>query len=626
MTYRQLRAKEPQEQAQNVSTESELSPEQVAAYFRQSSSHQVRNNLESIDLQLSGAQRFAISRGLEADKLVIAHEGDGVRGVSASKLRIDQRARLQEVMAGIYAGKIKVVWAYSVSRLFRDKFGVQVGTFIQACAEHGVKVVIDQMVFDFSDPFVGPMHTAMFQFAAIMAAKENEDRSKLLHEAQKNRALRGQYDGRPLCPGFIVDRDKHSPTYGRYIPYQPHVEVVNRLLKRYREIGGRFNQLAYEVEQIRVVFPPFDDSVDKLNRSRFQLAEVCSVHGPNRQTRVKDKDGKWHFERVGCNLEGPNCQLEGYHIGSEALSHLLQAVELVGYWKVDKAVLTDDSGQPVKNHKGIVNFSDWEYSFYRMSPTLLDGSPNPDWINSRATWTAATTKQVEREPQVLLLDGLLTSPIGSVHYVPSEDAYAVFEKRRLNSHQRSKTLEINAHWIEFEFRRRLLDRIEDTDYEQMLYAALRDVQAHNAQALVSVDEQIANYEQTIKIKQAKLDALGEKFDKPTAEQYNQDILDARANIAALVAKKNEAAVEEQDLPCKSCVKSYGTLETTGRGPMRSSHVSSSSPRAKSASTSTVVILSGSPSSGALPFPRSMCATSTANQAASLDGTRRRSAT
>ena len=172
--------------------------------------------------------------------------------------------------------------------------------------------------------------------------------------------MRGQYDGRPLTPGFIVDRDKHSPTFGRYIPYQPHQAVVQKLLDRYRELLGQFNLLAREVEQMPVVFPPFADWVDKLDRSMFRFIEVCSVHGPNRQTRVKGKHGKWHFERVGCNLEGPNCQLEGYHIGSEALSHLLQAVELVGYWKVDKAVLTDDSGQPVKNHEGIVDFSDWE--------------------------------------------------------------------------------------------------------------------------------------------------------------------------------------------------------------------------------------------------------------------------
>ena len=56
---------------------------------------------------------------------------------------------------------------------------------------------------------------------------------------------------------------------------------------------------------------------------------------------------------------------------------------------------------------------------------------------------------------------------------------------------------INARWVEDEFRRHLLDRIEYTDYEQMLYDALANVRAHNAQALVSVPEQIKRYEQSI---------------------------------------------------------------------------------------------------------------------------------
>ncbi len=112
MTNRQLRAKETPEQISDATVESELAPEQVAALIRQSTTKQTRENLESADLQLSGAQKYAISQGLDADKIMIAFEGDGKRGVSGT-LRIDQREKLQEVMAGIYADKIKRVWAYS---------------------------------------------------------------------------------------------------------------------------------------------------------------------------------------------------------------------------------------------------------------------------------------------------------------------------------------------------------------------------------------------------------------------------------------------------------------------------------------------------------------------------------
>lgn len=540
MTYRQLRAKETPEQISDATVESELAPEQVAALIRQSTTKQTRENLESADLQLSGAQKYAISQGLDADKIMIAFEGDGKRGVSGT-LRIDQRERLQEVMAGIYADKIKRVWAYSVSRLFRDKYGVQVGTFMEACAKHGVKVVIQTAkTFDFTNSF----DVMMFQFLANVAARENEDRSRLLHSANKNKALRGEYDGRPLTPGFIVDRDKKSPTYNHYIPYEPHKRVANRLLARYRQ-HGEFNRLASEVEKMPVVFPPFEAWVDKENIAKFENVRVCAIHGPDRKTGVKDKDGKWHFKPIGCQFKGEDCKLLGYHISSNALFNLLTSVDLMGYWKVDGEVLTDAAGQLLINQDRIVDDpTNWEYSFYRLSHTLLDGSPNPHRVNPHATWTAATVKRVDKEPQALL-EGILTSPLGTVHF--SNGVYYVYALRSPNTHQRTKTLTIEARWVEDEFRKRLLDRIDSTNYEQMLYDALASVQAHNAQALVSVDEQIANYQQTIADRQAVMAALGTKIDKPTAEQYNEDILNARANLAALVAKEKEASAEEQDL-------------------------------------------------------------------------------
>ncbi len=539
---RHLRARQAVETTQAQASE-QLTEGQIVAHIRQSSTRQTRENLESADLQLSGAQKFAIEKGLNAGKIVIVHEGEGKRGVSGT-LRIDQREDLQGIMALIYADKIKYVCDYSVSRLFRDRYGVQVGTFMQACAEHHVKVhITTAKTFDFTNSF----DVMMFQFLANIAARENEDRARLSHEANRNKALRGGYDGRPLIAGFIVDTDKKSPTYGHYIPYEPHKRVVNRLLKRHRQ-RGEFNQLASEVEKMTVVFPPFEGWVNKESIARFDYVRVCAIHGPDRKTKVKDEDGKWHYEPVGCQFKGEDCKFIGYHISSIALKNLLIAPELMGYWTVDDVVLTDANGELLVVHERIVDDpADWEYAFYRYSPTLLDGSPNPHRINSRATRTAATVKQVDKEPRALLLDGLLTSPQGTVHYVPSEDAYAVFEKRHPNRHRRSKTLTIGARWIEDEFRQRLLDRINDTNYEQMLYDALRNAQANNAQALISVDKQIANYQQAIKIKQAKLDALGEDFDKETAQQYNEDIKDARANIAALKAKQNEAAAEEQDL-------------------------------------------------------------------------------
>lgn len=516
----------------------ELTEDQVVAMIRQSSTKQVRENVESADLQLTGAQRFAVRQGLDADKIVIAWEGEGKRGVSGT-LRIDQRERLQETMAGIYAGRVKLVWAYSVSRLFRDKYGVQVGTFMEACAKHGVKVVIETATtFDFNNSF----HVMMFQMLANVAAKENEDRTRLLHEARGNKARRGEYDGRPARVGFIVDRDKESPTYGKLIPYEPHAEVVERLYRRYRDLGGEFNMLKREVAKMKVVFPPFEPWVDPKDVSKLQLIKVCAVHGQDREERYRDASGNMRYRHVGCEFKGEECRFIGYHITKVGLFNLLTAVEYAGYWKTDGQLLVDENGLPVKNHDAIVDLSDWYYAFNRLSFEKLDGTPNTE--RSTRTHRGATYKGKDTKIKALL-HGLLTSPLGTVQY---SGGWYLLSVRQEGKPHRKMTLMLRASLVDIMFLEALAQRYgRHHDVIEQLWKKLTEVRARNAKALVSVDEQIANYEKEIANKQAVLSTLGATMDRQTMIQYNEDIKGARANIAALEAKKNAATVDESKL-------------------------------------------------------------------------------
>src|SRR6266849_4036446 len=131
----------------------------------------------------------------------------------------------------------------------------------------------------------------------------------------------------------------------------------------------------------------------------------------------------------------------------------------------------------------------------------------------------------------------ITSPLGTVHSY--NGTYYVSEKRSPNTHQRSKTLTIDAQWVEDEFRRRLLDRIDSTNYEQMLYDALRNVQANNVRALVSVDQQITGYQAEIRNIEAFILANGAKTDQKTLQEFNQTLATDRANLANLETKKND---------------------------------------------------------------------------------------
>ena len=501
-TKHQLRARQAETPLQ-AQADSQLSPEQMAAYVRQSTTKQTRENLESADLQLSGAQRYAVSQGLDADKIVVAHEGEGKRGVSGT-LRIDQRDKLRDIMLDVEAGKIKVIWAYSVSRLFRDKYGVQVGTFIEMCAKHGVKVVIETaQTFDFRDQ----MHMLIFQILANVAAKENDDRARLMQGAKAQKAQRGEYHGRVLVPGFIVDRDKPSNTYGKFVEYEPHADVTRALYARYRELNGQFNVLASEVASMPYVYPDFEPWVDPRDVAQFRLKKV----------------------------EG------GYTMGKNALRNLLVAVEVVGYWKFNGELLTNEDGMPKKNHDGIVPMDDFLYAFNRLSWDTLEGEDNQERYDARATW-----KPVKQDRQEPLLAGMLTTPNGTVQY--TKGTFRVMEMRP-NHPAKSTTLTVSADLVGRLFLCRLQGRYMESSQEtyDKIIEELTRVQASNAQALVSVAEQIARYEKSIANKQAVLAALGESIDVPTAQKYNADIKADRANLNALREKKNAAAVEESQL-------------------------------------------------------------------------------
>lgn len=532
----QLRARQAIDvlQAQN---NSQLTPEQMAAYVRQSSDQSVKNNVESVGLQLSAAQQYAVSQGLDADKIVVAHEGDGKRGVSASNLRIDQREKLQEIIQDIIAGRIKIVWAYTHSRLFRDPFGIQSGTFMEICAKHHVKVVIDKRVYDFNDD----NDRFIFGIEVAVAARENRERAKWMTEAKQRKTLRGEYTGQVLTPGFIVDRDKASPTYGKFIPYEPHAKVTAQLFSKYHhQYRKQLNLLAAEVARMPFVYPDFGPEVDPRDIAQFRLKKVPG----------------------------------GYTMDRDTLRHLLTAVEVVGYWKVTeeaeevevtrtkdtskgakgttytvkkyyRRLLTNEDGTPKQNHTGIVSMDDFLVAFNDLSWDALDGEDNKERYNARATW-----KPVKKDRVEPLLVGMLSTPGGTVQYTTG---FFKVTEMRPGHMDMSAALQVKADIVDRLFLCRLQDRYVEHGQEMYdrVFEELKRVQANNAQSLVSVDEQIKNYQQSIKNKQEGLATLaatfGANLDKGTAQKLNEAIKHEEGQLNDLLAKKNAAETEESRL-------------------------------------------------------------------------------
>ncbi len=486
-----------------VEAASQALPVQEVVYTRQSTTGQVLKNTESLEMQLS-------QKG-DAEEVIMLIEGlqpDGtVKGVSGTKTRND-RPMLQEaydlIASAKQQGKRIKLKVYSVSRLFRTKSRVPVEEFIDLCKANDVLIQTQMppITYDFSVFGMEDLFREQYKFSRMY----NEQVIESMHEHNRQQSLRGEYDGRSLIVGFIVDRDKTSPTFGKFIVYEPHARVVRWLYKRYCELGGQLNLLWHEVRLMDVVFNDFEEWVSPLDARRLLLRKVPG----------------------------------GYHISRNALVHLLTSVEYIGYWKLDGQILTDRDGKPEVNHAAIVELADWRYAFERLSFTNLDGTENKQ--RAKRSWVPA-----KKEESAALLHGLLTSPLGTVQYSATDGLYRVMEKRNPNDTHRSATLTVKAPEIDAIAYRRMIIRcfeLYDTDF---LDSALEQARRKNAKALIDYDKQIARYEKSIRTKQAQLAALGEDFDIETAKQYNADIKADRAELNALREAKTKAEVEESGI-------------------------------------------------------------------------------
>jgi Resolvase, N terminal domain len=526
MAYRPLRKKQETEQKAPLSDDDRLE----ILYARQSTTGQVLKNTESMKLQLSMAGEDTIIlieglqeeighiKGVSAQKQIEElQESRRIKGVSAQK-RLDQKPKLQKAIKLIKEAKAQgrgsTLKVYSTSRLFRSKSRVDVETFIDICREFDVHIKTSYRTYDFNRP----LEDEMFRMECNYNRMYVEQQVGSMHDANRQQAQRGEYPGGALKVGYIVDRTKNSPTEGRYIPYEPHAEVSARLYKRFRELGGRFNLLASEIAKIPVLFPPFESNVDIRNVRQLRIKKVCKLHGKS------------------CNCKQDDCEIAGYHLTKKGLFFLLTAPEYVGYWRFDGVVLTDANGQPLINHTAIVPFDDWLYAFNHLSFTTLTGEDNSERTSTR-TWT--TTKKADTTS---LLEGLLVSPLGSVH--SSAGFYRVYEKQSDKLHY-TNTLVVPILWIDTLFHTRLdMWLLEHTLYgHDFLDEQLESIKANNAEALISVDEQIANYRKDIENRDAYIKMVGAALNKENALKLNAAMEEDQKHLAELVAKKDAANKE-----------------------------------------------------------------------------------
>lgn len=302
-------------------------------YARQSTLVQLVDHVDSTEMQTEDLIQLLCKKGVKDGNWQLFDADLGVSGT----LPIEKRTGLQDLVELIKADIIKAVLVYQISRLFRDDTGVEYNTFAKICKEHDcILMTADGMVFNFSNR----MHMKMFRFLAEYAAEYIPQQLGLLHAARMRKARRGLYVAcGPIPRGYIVDYDKESKTYKKFILYPPFQDPILHLFERFYALEADLNGLCREVEQMPSVFPRYEAWVDKRS--------------------IRDR--KWK--------KAPN----GYHISRNGIISILTNPVYIGWMVVEGDIVS------MHNHEALIppekQYLFW-YAFDHLSEFTIKGEVN----------------------------------------------------------------------------------------------------------------------------------------------------------------------------------------------------------------------------------------------------------
>lgn len=361
----------------------------VGVYARQSTPMQVKIHSNSTEMQTEDLVEFARRLGWDDDKIIVFTQDLGLSG----RLRIDEREGLRTLVSRIEDGTIKAVIVFLEDRLFRDETQVQVNTFISICKRCGVLVITPQMTYNFDNRF----HVKEFRWKCEAAADYITDYVMARLVGGKHKVSeRGEYDGRAIPVGYILDRREwlindsakvKNPGFKRYMVYEPHAEVVRWLFQRYMMLGGNLSRLCREIQIKPFLFPDFTSDIDPRTISRFELKHVEN----------------------------------GYHITRRGLISILTNVSYLGWW------LHQGEIKNKNNHPAIVDEELFWYAFNRLSAYTLDGKQN------ESKKQPARYHRTDVVEQALLKNVITSELLGSVYVIPpgkphNKAFYGIYEK------------------------------------------------------------------------------------------------------------------------------------------------------------------------------------------------------
>ncbi len=291
------RIREPKE-APSPDRLTELPCQRMAFVYKRLSTHeQVKKSLYSIqmqdelerqaqgdgytlDLSVEEVQRLKDTRdypGFYRNGQVHIEERDlGISGTVGQ----DRREGLACLIQMVGDGLVESIYVIHVSRLFRDQTLIDGLTFGELCKEKGVILVVPNMRLNLQDK----MHMRIYRLELERAADELELMSMRLGGARELKAKQGYFAAGLVALGYILDLDRESPTYEKFIPYEPHAEIVRLVFHTLLKETSSPYVVSRKFQREGIFIPPFQPEIAPLMNNRSALREMNQVHGGYRLT------------------------------------------------------------------------------------------------------------------------------------------------------------------------------------------------------------------------------------------------------------------------------------------------------------------------------------------------------
>ena len=484
----------------------------LAIQARQSTKQQTEDNRESYESQTRAHYKRALRLGWRDDDILMFLENkrkDGKFIDASGTKRIDERPTMREIWYYIENDMVKALMTRGVDRLFRHVDMVEPAMFAKLCKEHHCLILTDAATLDLNRPDDYNKFLADAQ-----AGADHLQHIKMMNRLKLEKSMRGEYDGRSIPVGFILDEDRMF-----YIIYEPHARVVRWLFRRYRELAGNIAMLKKEVAQKIAtqgyLFPQFPESI---------------------QSRVILGGNKY-----------------GYTLTAIGLKELLTNVAYIGWWlvyeTVDKGLPTEQKVLRAKienNHPAIVDTVDFWYAHDRLTEK---DAPRLRY------------HKVGTTPCDALLNGIVTSTNGCSVYVyqksqePESAVYVIEDtKETYNDHahgslyvkdlDRIFTNHLLAKLEEEKRQRQQLtgsDLLADLDgMENAMAVRLAAIAKMQAEDSAGLTASLAEYTQEADSLQRTLRYGAAKLDSETIEKFSGRLARLHVTIKELTLKQQRA--------------------------------------------------------------------------------------